>query len=343
MYCRSSVRLQLSQSRAAAACNAVHHRGHRRQQRAAISFSLPVAQCLRVQSGHLGQLGKLRCPWRPTHSSTTAIACRISTTTCSPSSARSRRDTLLTVSYVGNQGHHILALSPLNPGNPALCLSLPGCGPFGEDTTYTNAPARQSRERASDKTAEPLIGTGENYGEIPTESVANSNYNALETTLRYQHQRLAVSAQLHLRKIDRPGIQPRRAAQSHRSPAEPRHLRVGSEARLRGQLYAGAARRKRLPQSNRLTEDGASPAQPASPPAFPSRCIDNSDNSLLGTLGNGANNYLLDTPQYLPGPLKINTNGRNGRPAFNTSLFPEENPRSIGQRQTPHLLWTGDR
>jgi hypothetical protein len=45
---------------------------------------------------------------------------------------------------------------------------------------------------------------------------------------------------------------------------------------------------------------------------------------LLGTLGNGVNNYLLDTPQYLPGSLKINTNGRNGRPAFNTALFPEE-------------------
>ena len=57
---------------------------------------------------------------------------------------------------------------------------------------------------------------------------------------------------------------------------------------------------------------------------------DNSDNSLLGTLGNGVNNYLLDTPQYLPGPLKINTNGRNGKPAFNTSLFPEENLGQLG-------------
>ena len=47
--------------------------------------------------------------------------------------------TLLTVSYVGNQGHHILAVASVNLGNPALCLSLPGCGPFGEDTTYTDA------------------------------------------------------------------------------------------------------------------------------------------------------------------------------------------------------------
>ena len=61
--------------------------------------------------------------------------------------------TLLTVSYVGNQGHHILAVASVNLGNPALCLSLPGCGPFGEDSTYTNAPGRPSMEPAPDKTA----------------------------------------------------------------------------------------------------------------------------------------------------------------------------------------------
>jgi hypothetical protein len=63
---------------------------------------------------------------------------------------------------------------------------------------------------------------------------------------------------------------------------------------------------------------------------FPVTLYDNSDNSLLGTLSNGANNYLLDTPQHLPESLKINTNGRNGRPAFNTSLFPEEKIGQLG-------------
>ena len=60
-----------------------------------------------------------------------------------------RKSTLLTVSYAGNEGHHLLVLVPANLGNPALCLSLsqpsqvaPGsstCGPFGEDATYTSA------------------------------------------------------------------------------------------------------------------------------------------------------------------------------------------------------------
>ena len=55
--------------------------------------------------------------------------------------------TLLTVSYVGNQGHHVLAVVSANPGNPALCLSLPGCGPFGEDSNYTTATGQTDESR----------------------------------------------------------------------------------------------------------------------------------------------------------------------------------------------------
>jgi len=54
---------------------------------------------------------------------------------------------LLTVSYVGTQGHHLLLALSANPGNPAACLALstpsavmPGtatCGPSGENAVYT--------------------------------------------------------------------------------------------------------------------------------------------------------------------------------------------------------------
>jgi hypothetical protein len=69
--------------------------------------------------------------------------------------------------------------------------------------------------------------------------------------------------------------------------------------------------------------------------------LDKSDNSLLGTLGNGANNYLLDTPQYLPGPLKRNTNGRNGCTAFNIALFPEENLGQLGNAKRRNFYGPG--
>jgi len=58
--------------------------------------------------------------------------------------------------------------------------------------------------------------------------------------------------------------------------------------------------------------------------------IDDSDNSLLGTLGNGINNYLLDTPEYNGGPLDINTNPRNGKPEFNFSAFRPETLGKLG-------------
>jgi hypothetical protein len=53
---------------------------------------------------------------------------------------------------------------------------------------------------------------------------------------------------------------------------------------------------------------------------------DDSGRSLLGTLGNGVNNELLDTQQMRSGLLEINTNPRIGRTEFNTSLFAPETP-----------------
>jgi hypothetical protein len=72
---------------------------------------------------------------------------------------------------------------------------------------------------------------------------------------------------------------------------------------------------------------------------FPVTLYDNSDNSLLGTLGNGVNNYLLDTPNFAGGPLNINTNGRNGRAAFNTSQFSVEELGQLGN--TPRRFFYG--
>ena len=62
---------------------------------------------------------------------------------------------------------------------------------------------------------------------------------------------------------------------------------------------------------------------------FPVTLYDDSDNSLIGTLGNGVNNDLLDTPNVTPGPLHINSNPANG-PAFNTSLFSVETLGQLG-------------
>src|SRR6202021_1606013 len=99
--------------------------------------------------------------------------------------------------YVGTQGHRLLVLEEANPGNPALCLELskpanlaPGqvpCGPFGEDTTYTT-----SAGQVYNGTRGPL---GSNFGSNANQStIGNSDYNALQITLRHTTKRLNVLA-----------------------------------------------------------------------------------------------------------------------------------------------------
>ena len=244
---------------------------------------------------------------------------------------RIRGATLLTMSYVGNQGHHILALVSANPGNPALCLSLPGCGPFGEDTTYTTATGQTVNGTRSGQTTGRPVGTGENYGENSSDSsIANSNYNALETTLRYQHG----GSQFLLSYTYAKSIDQGSNLGEQLNPINARQSRAISAWDLKHDFVASYTLAlpvaRLLRKANRTTEDWSLSGTTRLASGFPVTLFDNSDDSLLGTLGNGANNYLLDTPQYGPGPLKTNTNGRTGRPAFNTSLFSEETLGQLG-------------
>lgn len=244
---------------------------------------------------------------------------------------------LLTVSYVGNQGHRILAVVPMNLGNPALCLSLArqNCGPFGEDNTYTNASSVAiygTRNLAGDQNTDGApITSSENYGEnAADQTIAKSNYNALETTLRYQHNLSQfLLSYTYAKSIDQGSnlgeqIDPLNPQQTRTISAwDQKHQLVVSYTLA---LPAGGV----LHRSNRVTNDWSLSGTTRVATGFPVTLYDNSDNSLLGSLGNGVNNYLLDTPQYLPGRLRINTNGRNRKPAFNTALFPEENLGKLG-------------
>ena len=83
-------------------------------------------------------------------------------------------------------------------------------------------------------------------------------------------------------------------------------------------------------RNNRLTNGWSIAGTARFSTGLPVTLFDDSDNSLLGTLGNGVNNYLLDTPNYNGGPLEINTNPRNGRPEFNTLAFSPERVGELG-------------
>ncbi len=238
---------------------------------------------------------------------------------------------LLTVSYVGNQGHHLLALLPTNPSNQALCLRLsqpsevasgsPTCGPFGEDAVITS------------NTGQIFYGTraglGPNYGEDTAQkTIANSNYNALQTNLRYVGQRSDfLLGYTYSKSIDQGSnlgeqLNPLNTSATRAISAfDMRHNFVAS---YRVSLPVDSLFRR----SNGLTAGWSVAGATRFSTGFPVTLYDDSDNSLLGTLGNGVNNYLLDTPNYNGSPLNINTNPRSGRPEFNTAAF---SPEALGQ------------
>jgi hypothetical protein len=230
--------------------------------------------------------------------------------------------TLLTMSYAGNQGHHILAVVSNNPANQALCLSLsqpsevapgsPTCGPFGEDALITGASGHVYHGVRE--------GIGSNYQEDTwQQTIENSTYNALETNLRYVgHRSNFLLGYTYSKSIDQGSnlgeqLNPlNHAATRAISAWDMRHNFVGSfETRLPFDLLSGRA--------NRLTDGWSIAGTARFSTGLPVTLLDDSDNSLLGTLGNGVNNYLLDTPKYHGAPLDINTNPRNGRPEFNNT------------------------
>ena len=105
--------------------------------------------------------------------------------------------TVFSASYVGNQSHRLLVLAESNPGDPALCLSLSQpsqvavgsatCGPFGESNVYTTASgATMNGARGP---LGPSFGSDTNQA-----TIGNSNYNALELSLRRTSKRLQLFA-----------------------------------------------------------------------------------------------------------------------------------------------------
>ena len=241
--------------------------------------------------------------------------------------------TLLTIIYAGNQGHHILAVVSNNPANQALCLSLsqpnevapgsPTCGPFGEDATITSASGHVYHGVRA--------GIGSHYQEDTWQkTIENSTYNALETNLRYVEKRSDfLLGYTYSKSIDQGSnlgeqLNPLNAAATRAISAwDMRHNFVASyKVNLPFDLL--------FKRSDRFTDGWSITGTTRFSTGLPVTLLDDSDNSLLGTLGNGVNNYLLDTPEFHGAPLDMNTNPRNGRPAFNNTPA-AFTPETIGQ------------
>ena len=239
------------------------------------------------------------------------------------------RNAVATASYVGSRGHHLLVIRQANPGDSALCLSVsepsqvapgsPTCGPFAENGVFTRKDGA-----IINGTRGPL---GPDYGTVTRQETSGySRYNALELNLRYMRANATISAGYTVSKsIDVASnigeqVNPFDVGRSEAPSAfDLRHNFVVSYS---GELPGGWT----VSGTTRLSS------------GFPVTLYDSTDNSLLGTFGNGVNNNLVDTPNVAPGDLQINHNPARG-PAFNTSLFSE--PELGHQGNAPRRFFYG--
>jgi hypothetical protein len=226
------------------------------------------------------------------------------------------RDTILTASYAGAQAHRLLVLISANPGNPALCLSLsqpqdvmpgtPTCGPFGESGTYTT-PSGQIIQG----TRGPF---GPEFAAVTYQkTIGNSAYNAFDVSLRHTGRSLDLQlAYSYGKSLDESS-----SLAEAVNPLNPSLSRALSAFDMRQNFVASYDWKLPLGKLKGWSLSGITRFTTG----LPVTLFNNNDTSLLGTIPNGINNDGVDTPDYAPGNLAVNTNPRNGRAAFNTALF----------------------
>lgn len=234
------------------------------------------------------------------------------------------RSTVLSVSYVGAQGHHLLVLVEDNPGNPALCLSLsqpqdvapgsPTCGPFNESATFTTAAGK-----VIPGTRGPL---GPEYASNASQTTANnSEYNGLQVSLQHN----AGNRQFLLGYTYSKSIDQSSSMAEELNPSNYALTRAVSAFDLTQSFVAsydyGLPLGRWLRQDKSWLSGWEVSGVTRFSTGFPVTLFNNNDTSLLGTIPNGINNNGVDTPEVAPGPLHLNFNPRNKRPAFNDSLF----------------------
>jgi hypothetical protein len=223
-------------------------------------------------------------------------------------------NTLLSVSYVGNQAHHLAVLDAANPGDPGLCLSLPGCGPNGENGVYMNTSGQ-----TVNGTRGPL---GPNFGSVSYQAtIGNSTYNALEASVRHTSGRV----QLLLSYTYSKSLDQGSNFGDQVDPFNPGLLRGLSSFDMRQDFvasYTFSIPFERLFRAdNRWTQGWSVSGITRFSTGFPVTLMNPLDTSLIGTFGNGINNLTVDALDYAPGPLDLNHNPRNGNSYFDTSLF----------------------
>jgi len=232
--------------------------------------------------------------------------------------------TLLTLGYVGTFGHHLVDVLDNNPGNPALCLSvsqisqvLPGtptCGPFGENGVFYPV------------TGGVINGTRAPFGPLFTGNrwhidMGNSDYHALEATLRHT----AGRAQFLLSYTFSKSVDDGSGFGDQVLTTNIKLLRAMSAFDITHNFSFSYTYElpfdKLIQKNNRLTRGWKLSGITEFTTGVPVRISESDDRDLLGNTNSSPFGVGTDEPNYTPGQILNDTNPRDGRTYFNTSLF----------------------
>lgn len=232
--------------------------------------------------------------------------------------------TLASARFTGSEAHRLLALVEANPGNRALCLYLSDvshlaagsapCGPFGESGTYTTAAGQVIQGTRGPFSSE--------FGSVGYQkTVANSNYNALELSVRHASGGLQVmAAYTYSKSIDQSS-----SLSEELNPLNYALTRAPSAFDMKHNVVANFQYAlpldRWMPGHRRLSGGWSVSGVVRFSTGLPVTLYNNQDTSLLGTIPNAINNNGVDAPDYTPGNLQLHLNPRDGQAAFNTALF----------------------
>src|SRR5579872_7155106 len=250
-------------------------------------------------------------------------------------------DTVMTVSYVGNQAHRLVTSIEANPADPALCLYLsnpanldpsstaPPCGQFSETppagTEWVTLPGSSPFAGKTFLSTRPL---GPLFDTNPYETtVANSRYNSLQASLSHTSGSLSFLAGYTYSKC----MDNASGLQDSTYPFDPRlsiglcnfdlthHFVFSYNWLLPFDKFAVDGWRGRLIHGWSLS--GITTFSTG----LPITLSENDDNSLIG-----ANAAPVDVPNFSGVKVLADTNPRDGQQYFNTALFSEEQPGQFG-------------
>ena len=264
-------------------------------------------------------------------------------------------NTVVSASYVGNQGHRLLTSLEANPGSPALCQFLsnpanlvPGatpCGPFGENTAYQLAPGVTVPSNIGNVFYMPgtnntvVAGTRTvlnpiYFGSNPyMQETANSAYNSFQVSVRHNSSRGDFLLGYTFGKC----LDNSSGLQDSTNPIDPGLSRALCSFNVRQNFVASYNFNFQLEKlfhadsgfSNRLLAGWSISGITTFATGLPISLGENDDNSLLGVTTAPVDvPNLSGTGQLFAGGTTSSKNPRSGLPYFNPGYFV---PEQLGQ------------